>query len=233
MAQATRHASGAEVDYTPGSAVSAGDVVVVGSNLVGIANRAIAANALGALATEGVFDIVKVTGSVSAGASIYWDADGDPVGGTAGSGAATATATGNTYLGVALADAVSGGATVRVLKTKQPAITANNALASIIADPGDGEAIPVTVSGSVSLVSAGAETRTLADPTFVGQQLSLGFKTDGGDVVVTSASPVNQTGNNTLTFADVGDHLQLTAIEDGSDIEWRVVANDGVALSTV
>jgi predicted RecA/RadA family phage recombinase len=233
MAQATRYASGAEVDHTPGTAVTAGDVVVVGSNLVGIANRAIPASTLGALATEGVFDIVKATGSISEGDSIYWDADGDPVGGTAGSGAATTTATGNTYLGAALADALSGGATVRVLKTKQPAVTANNALASIIADPGDAGAIPVTGSGSVSLVTAGAETRTVADPTFVGQQLSLGFKTDGGDCVVTAASPVNQAGNNTLTFADVGDHLQLTAIEDGADIEWRIAANDGVALSTV
>ena len=105
---------------------------------------------------------------------------------------------------------------------------------SIVADPGNAGAIPVTEGwGVCSLVTAGAETRTLADPQRVGARISFGFKTDGGNCVITSASPVNQTGNNTLTFADAGDHLVLEAIEDGSDIEWRIVANDGVALSTV
>ena len=103
----------------------------------------------------------------------------------------------------------------------------------VIDDPGDGNAIPVNVSGHVPLVTAGAETRTIADATKAGLTLDLYLKTDGGDCVVTTASPANQTGNNTLTFADVGDHLRLGSIEDGSDFEWRIVANDGVALSTV
>jgi len=85
----------------------------------------------------------------------------------------------------------------------------------------------------VPLVSGGAETRTLADAKGPGLTLDLYFKTDGGDCVVTTASPCNQADNNTLTFADVGDHLRLASIEDGSDFEWRIVANDGVALSTV
>ena len=106
-------------------------------------------------------------------------------------------------------------------------------LSNIIADPGASGAIPVIKSGSVSIVSASTETRTLADPSFVGQTLNIGLKTDGGTVTLTAASPVNQTGNNTLAFADVGDHIMLIASEDGSDIEWRVVANDGISLSTV
>jgi len=103
-----------------------------------------------------------------------------------------------------------------------------------IADPADAGAIPVGEgSGSVPLVSAGAETRTIADPVYAGQILNLGFHTDGGDCVVTTASPVNQTGNNTLTFADVGDNIVLIGSPDGADIEWRVLANDGVGLTTV
>jgi len=105
---------------------------------------------------------------------------------------------------------------------------------SIIADPGASGAIPVTEGwGVCSLVSAGAETRTLAIPSRVGQRLVLGFKTDGGNCVLTVASAMNQTGNNTLTFADAGDHVQLEAIEKGAALVWRQVANDGVALSTV
>ena len=107
---------------------------------------------------------------------------------------------------------------------------------SSLTDPGNAGAIPVTSNfGYCVLVSAGAETRTLADPTFDGQVITLQFKTDGGDCVVTTASPMNQTGNNTLTFADVGDfwHAIGFVSTTGDGAEWREIANDGVALSTV
>ena len=105
---------------------------------------------------------------------------------------------------------------------------------SIVADPGNAGAIPVTEGwGVCSLVSAGAETRTLADPQRVGARISFGFKTDGGStgIAITAATAVNQAGNTVLTFADAGDHLVLEAIEIGAALAWRVVCNDGVALS--
>lgn len=105
--------------------------------------------------------------------------------------------------------------------------------AADLADPGDAGAIPVTQSASVALTTAGAETRTLAIPIFIGQRLNICLDTDGGDAVVTVAQPVNQAGNNTLTFADAGDHISLEAITVGGALRWRVLANDGVALSTV
>ncbi len=109
---------------------------------------------------------------------------------------------------------------------------AANAFNAIV-DPGNGNAIPVTRSGYVPLVTGGAETRTLADADAPGLTLDLYFKTDLGNCVITSASPINQTGNNTMTFEDVGDHLRLVSMEDGADTEWRVVSNDGITLSTV
>ena len=102
-----------------------------------------------------------------------------------------------------------------------------------IADPGNAAAIPVTHSGALAIVTGGAETRTLAAPSFVGQDLLLYMKTDGGDCVVAIATAVNQTGNNRATFNDAGDMLLLVAIESGANLRWRVVANDGVTLSTV
>ncbi|MCE7938679.1 MAG: hypothetical protein DYG90_08885 [Chloroflexi bacterium CFX6] len=102
-----------------------------------------------------------------------------------------------------------------------------------ITDPGNAGALPVTKGGYVPLVTAGAETRTLAAPLFVGQEIHLYMKTDGGDCVVTCATGVNQTGNNTLTFNDAGDSLFLRAIEVGSNKRWRVIHNDGVTLATV
>jgi predicted RecA/RadA family phage recombinase len=119
MAQtpAVRHTSdGDRIDYTPVSAVTAGDVVVVGS-IPMIAERDIAAGALGSLACEGVWKVPKATGAITAGDSIYWDADGSPVTGDASSGAATGTATGNNLMGVAQAGALSGDSYVYVLLT--------------------------------------------------------------------------------------------------------------------
>ena len=113
MATATFIHDGNAIDYTPGSAVAAGDVVVQ-NNLVGIAKQPIAADALGALAIEGVFDMAKAAVEIEAGKPVYWDADGDPVGGTAGSGAATTTEDGNVQAGFAVATAADTDGTVRV-----------------------------------------------------------------------------------------------------------------------
>ncbi len=120
------------------------------------------------------------------------------------------------------------------LKSTQQNLSSQVHLATkTLVDPGDGNAIGASESGHVPLVSGGAETRTLADGAQAGLLLTLYFKTDGGNCVVTTASPCNQAGNNTLTFEDVGDHIRLESIEDGADFEWRIIANDGVALSTV
>ena len=97
------------IDYTPGSDVSAGDVIVQG-DLVGIAKGDIAANKLGALAVEGVFDVAKASGggvTFSAGALVYWDDTNDLAVATDGAGA-------NKLLGKAVAAAADADATVRV-----------------------------------------------------------------------------------------------------------------------
>lgn len=75
MPDATFVQDGCSIDYTPGAAVAAGDVVVQG-DLIGIAKRPVAANELGALAVEGVFDVPKATGAstaITVGSTVYWD----------------------------------------------------------------------------------------------------------------------------------------------------------------
>ncbi len=60
------------LDHSPAAAVAAGDVVVIGS-LVGVAPRAIAANAVGSLAIDGVFEMPVATGATGAqGSAINW-----------------------------------------------------------------------------------------------------------------------------------------------------------------
>ena len=100
---------GDQIDYTPGSAVAAGAVVVQG-DLVGVAKQPIAANALGALAVSGVFDFPKATGggsAITAGATVYWD-EAEQV-------AKTDSETGaNKLIGKTTAAAGDNDATVRV-----------------------------------------------------------------------------------------------------------------------
>lgn len=98
---------GKSVDYTPSGAVAAGDVVVQ-VDLVGVATRPIAANALGALAVEGVFDFAKAvlsTSAISAGTLLYWDESEGIVSTSSGDGK---------LIGKAVAAATAAATTVRV-----------------------------------------------------------------------------------------------------------------------
>ena len=89
-----RHGTPLMVDYTPSSAVSAGDVVVVGE-LPLIAHDDIAADELGALAAGGGVYKVTAGGAASAGAVVYWDDTNDKV---------TTTSTGNKTFGYVAPD---------------------------------------------------------------------------------------------------------------------------------
>ncbi|MBN2584866.1 MAG: DUF2190 family protein [Planctomycetes bacterium] len=234
--QARFIAVGERIDYIPSSAVAAGQVVVSGGH-VAIAARAIAANTLGALVTRGLFDAVKVTGAISFLAALYWDADGDPLGGEAGTGCFTTVSEGNTFAGFSSAAAAETDKTVKLLLASLgiPGVTSteHNQVTATIADPGDAGAIPIANGGHVDIVTADAETRTLAAPTYAGQMLLISLKTDGGDCVITCATTVNQTGNNTITLGDAGDAVLLVAKTNGADLRWSVVSNDGCSLSTV
>ncbi|NLW84481.1 MAG: DUF2190 family protein [Phycisphaerae bacterium] len=109
MATARFIHDGDAVDFTPGSAVNAGDVVVQG-DLIGIAKLDMVAGQLGALAVTGVFDITKATGTgtdITAGAKLWWNATNSRVEKTDGSGA-------HKYLGKAVRAALTTDATVRI-----------------------------------------------------------------------------------------------------------------------
>jgi len=89
-------------DYTPASAVTAGQVIVQ-LGLVGCAKSDIAANRKGALHTGGIwaFAAEDSHAAIPVGTDIFWDDDGNPQGGTAGDGCATTTDTG-VFLGKAV-----------------------------------------------------------------------------------------------------------------------------------
>lgn len=102
-----------------------------------------------------------------------------------------------------------------------------------IADPGTGVAIPVTRSATVCMtVGAGAETNTLAVPSFVGQELRLYCAAiAGGTRAVTVASAFNAAGNTVLTFNAARDNCTLVGVLVGASLAWEIQFNASVALS--
>lgn len=97
------------VQYTTTPAVAAGAVVVM-ADLVGVANRPIAAGGTGSVDIDGIHSMPKAAAAsgkaISQGDVVYWDA-------TAGN--ITKTSTDNKRAGKAAADATTTATTVRVI----------------------------------------------------------------------------------------------------------------------
>lgn len=104
------------IDYTPGSAVASGAITVLSSGLIGVPKLPIAANALGALATKGLFDVDKDASVFSLGDPVYWNPTGtaQSSAATAGAGTATSNPLGAVYLGRAVRAQLAGDNVVRV-----------------------------------------------------------------------------------------------------------------------
>ena len=49
--------------------------------------------------------------------------------------------------------------------------------------------------------------------------------------MITVASAFNIAGNTVITLADAGDFVKLQAAQIGGALRWRLVVNDGAALS--
>lgn len=232
---------GGVVDYTPAGDIAAGevDLVAVGDGMFRFATNPILTSALGSVKAAGgppMVRIVKITGTLAVGDTVYWDDDADPVGGTAGLGAVTTVAIGNTHVGrVIKAVTVAATQTVDVQLTLGTITEAT--LANMIADPLTGNAIPVTESGSVAIAMlATGETNTLAAPTFAGQRLCIYAVSEvaGADTrIITCATTLNIGGNTIITLADVGATALLVAVEETAGVfRWRVEFQDPAGIVT-
>lgn len=97
---------GDSIDYRPTTDVAAGDLVIVGE-IVGVAKLDIPANTLGALALTGIYDIAKISVTITQGEIVYWDASNKKI---------TNIATDNTAVGVCVltSDATAETARIRI-----------------------------------------------------------------------------------------------------------------------
>lgn len=102
----------------------------------------------------------------------------------------------------------------------------------ILGDPGDAGTIVVSQWGQVCpVVTATAETRTLAQPNRPGVQCAVALKTDGGDLTLTVTGGYNADGDTSITFADAGDWVRFESIDVGGSYYWRVIAQEGTNVA--
>ncbi len=190
------------IDYTPGADVAAGQVVVL-TPLVGIAKSPILSGVLGALAIEGIFDVVQGAVTFAQGQAVYWDADGDPVGGDAGTGCAVESATGNTFMGFALAATLTTDETVRV------------ALRSVEASAA--ESLSLADLGDVGAVAYTAGRILIADgDSYEDQALSGPLTLSGAGVVGVASATVAATGTVQGDAAAIAEGFTLVTAADAA-----------------
>jgi hypothetical protein len=104
---------------------------------------------------------------------------------------------------------------------------------TITKDPGASGTIRLRGSKAYCpLVSAAAESRTLPRPQAVGQELTLEFKTDGGDITLTVTGGFNEDGDTTFTFSDAGQFVKFEGCFDGTNFFWRKFADYSTANLT-
>lgn len=105
--EATNYQEGNYVDYTPASNRTAGEVVEVAGR-AGICAADITANVKGSAQIKGIVKVQKAQVAINKGVPVGWDENGNPYGGTAGTGAATNVLSAADFLlGSAIANAAA------------------------------------------------------------------------------------------------------------------------------
>jgi predicted RecA/RadA family phage recombinase len=150
MPEATYVQDGWNVDYTPGADVAAGRVVVI-NGTVSIVNVDIASGVVGAVATEGVFDVAKGSTAFADRDPVYWD-DTNKV--------ATPTVTG-VRMGRAVKAAGNSDAAVRV---KLSPVGNLRVPVSTVAATGSTQADAAQLQEGFNLVSASDGTKGVILP---------------------------------------------------------------------
>ena len=115
------YAEGLSEDFTAGADYTSGDPIAVAGR-AGIVQNDVASGKKGSARVSGLAVGRKITGAMTAGAVIGWDNDGDPLNGTAGTGALT------TVLGDM--DIVMGSVAVAALETDETVVIRLNAFAN-------------------------------------------------------------------------------------------------------
>lgn len=222
-----RHKSADRAQITAGSAITAGVPQKIGGGLVGIPANDIASGDVDELDITGRFRAHGVASEAWAvGEQVGYDADGDPLNGTAGSGAYTTNEAnwdfpvGSCVEAKGATDEMGVILLNEYLEGSSPWIPA--AAQQTLAAGGGAVTVDEFYTGGAS--DAGGDAWTMADGLRIGQLKKVQLVTDGGgDATLT---PTTLVGGTTVTFADAGDYAVFMwtssgwlALELGNDAD--------------
>jgi len=234
--EAQNYQEGNFIDHTPAAALTAGQLLQV-AGLAAMAATAIAAAKKGAVQVKGILKIAAAAVIGNAGDNVWWDEDGDPVGGTAGSGALTTSAVdGDFWLGTLTAAlAATDGAAYVNFNVANPTLPAWPERVHELKS--DNYTVDAEDDGKVLHIATDAKAFTLP-ATAAG--IDVIFQNDGADgAVKLSISPnandkimgpdIAGTDNkdqiNTKTTSIRSDWMHL--IGDGAE-GWTIVGSRGI-----
>lgn len=232
---AIRVREGKKINYTPSAAVDAGAIVDLGE-LLGVAKRAIAASAVGALAIQGEFDLIKdgTTGPVfEIGDAVFWDTVNSVAVRTGGSGCL--------YFGTCTVAAGTNEATVRALLhlTNLPGKMAN-ALWEDVDISGADKTLAITDCGKVLNVTVGDGTNVIILPSVVAGMGWIIRCGTAGERIAVSPAALDKIMGPDIAGADNTDYILAAAtsrkgdyivLDFGSADGWMIRAKRGVWAS--
>ncbi len=102
-----------------------------------------------------------------------------------------------------------------------------------VSDPGNAGAITVPDHHNMVciLTSAGAESRNMPIPAFIGQTCVLSVKTHGGDITVNVAGNGNVAAADEITFTAASQTAHMIGVElGGAGLRWRLTTTDPAGL---
>lgn len=98
----------------------------------------------------------------------------------------------------------------------------------LMTDPGSAGTITVDRDCAVvPIITAGAEARTLAQPTKAGLRCLLVIDTYVGACTVTVTGGYNQAADTAIIMGTAGDWIRFVSVKVGASYYWRVVAQEG------
>lgn len=230
MAEATYRNPGISVDYTPATAMTAGEVRQMPDGRACFAPTAIAAGKLGAVMVDGVVEVAKTASMVMLkGSRVFWDASANKA------HLLHVSNTTDFYLGVVQETAASAAATVKVAINANPKYTI---------DLGDGFwSVPVSTAGNMQQVIGHKEgVSFVLDATSEAQKhdalSNLGIAVNTpclveSEIVVnlalsTSDVDLNVGLANATHATDAGDITESLFIHiDGGDLNINAESDDG------
>ncbi len=181
-----------------------GDVVEVGTIPLVCAPTDPNLPGVNSLCVMGVFDVPKDTSTFSAGDAVYWDNNGSPVTGTALSGCATSTASGNNLMGLAIASAATGVTYVRTELTAYSRTTSIGG--TVTADSITGSDSSLGIGGLAGNSSAGG------DVAIAGGVAAAGAFNGGAVTIAGGAGPTaGNVGGAVSLISGAGDVTNGTA----------------------